>query len=53
MAQDAAKRAGAKAVELPVMTQRDGGTWLGFMDRLHGDLLAAWGLELEERDEQD
>ena len=53
VAEDAAKRAGAKAVELPVMTQRDGGTWLGFMDRLHEGLLGAWDLELEEREDQD
>lgn len=49
VAQDAAKRANAKAVELPIMAPRDGGTWLAFMDELHDGLLAAWGLELEER----
>ena len=48
VAEDAAERAGARAVELPVMAPRDGGTWLGFMDELHEGLLDAWDLELDE-----
>ncbi len=48
VAQDAAKRANARAIELPVMTQRDGGTWLGFMDGLHDGLLDAWDLDLDD-----
>lgn len=53
VAQDAAARGGARAVELQVMTQRDDDTWLDFMDRLHDGLLAAWDLELPEPDEGD
>ena len=52
IAEDAAARGGARAVELPVMAQRDNGeTWLDFMDRLHDGLLAAWDLELPSEEE--
>ena len=47
LAQDAAARGGAKAVEIPVMTEK-GETWLDFMDRAHETLLEAWGLSLPE-----
>ena len=49
LAQDAAARGGAKAVEVPVMTEK-GETWLDFMDRAHETLLQAWDLTLPEDD---
>ncbi len=48
IARDAAERAGAKAVELRVMVQRENDSWLDFMDRSHAALLLAYGLELPE-----
>ena len=48
VAKDAAQRAGARAVELQVMTQREGDSWHAFMDRSHEALLEAWGLELQK-----
>ncbi len=48
VARDAAERAGAKAVELRVMVQRENDSWLEFMDRSHDALLDAYGLELPE-----
>lgn len=48
VAEDAAARAGARALELNSMVQKGEGTWIGYMDNLHQELLAAWGLDLED-----
>ncbi len=48
VAKDAAERAGARAIKLQVMTQREGDSWIAFMDRSHDALLKAWELELPE-----